>query len=58
LLSFLQTATHITRPGVYQTAMKEVDATELKPNHADNDVAATEALTPEEDKRLLRRIDL
>ncbi|KAK9444428.1 Major facilitator superfamily transporter [Metarhizium brunneum] len=37
--------------------MEEVDATELKPNHADNDVAATEELTPEEDKRLLRRID-
>ncbi|KFG86528.1 hypothetical protein MANI_113625 [Metarhizium anisopliae] len=38
--------------------MEEVDATELKPNHADNDVADTEELTPEEDKRLLRRIDL
>ncbi|KID74758.1 Major facilitator superfamily transporter, partial [Metarhizium brunneum ARSEF 3297] len=38
--------------------MEEVDATELKSNHADNDVAATEELTPEENKRLLRRIDL
>ncbi|KID99360.1 Major facilitator superfamily transporter, partial [Metarhizium majus ARSEF 297] len=37
--------------------MEEVDATELKSNH-DNDVAATEELTPEEDNRLLRKIDL